>query len=180
MKIIHWDASAPVISTGKVKRKGDNYYTSFDGQINLRNKDFTLLITERDKNIIYLPTQKNEEKEDDPLTMMKDTSLFKNVKIVLADAQGKTYEILNPQLGVKKMRLKISRKGILKEVRYYYEKTEESPVKEVLVMYNNVLFNPTFSSSEFSEKKYFRLVNGEAALTTAYKNYTITNGGYTK
>lgn len=182
MKIIHWDASAPVVSTGKVKRKGANYYTSFDGQLNLRNARFTVLVTERDKNIIYLPNQKNEEKVDiqDPLTMMKDTSLFKNVKLITTSAAGKVYEINQPQYGVKKMQLKISKQGVLKEVKYYYEKTEESPIKEVLITYSNVVFNPTFSSTEFSEKKYFKIVNGKAVLTPVFKNYTITNGGYTK
>lgn len=181
MKISHWDGSAPAVSKGKVKRKEDNYYSSFDGQVTLKNEEYTVLITERDKNMIYIVNQRTEGAPSgkEPLTMMKDTSLFKNVKLITADASGKIYEINQPQFGIKKMRLKISAHGILKEVKYYYERTEESPVKEVFITYSNVVFNPVFKTTAFSEKKYFKIVNGNAVLATAYNNYTITNGGYT-
>ena len=136
------------------------------------------MITEKDKKIIYLPVNKSSSNnnQQDELALMNDTNMFKNIKLIKTDASGKTYEMINPQIGMKKMQLTITSNNVLKEVKYYYEKTEESPIKEVLITYSNVNFNPTFSDLDFSEKKYFQKINGKEVLTTAYKDYSLLSG----
>ena len=182
MSVYSWTGATPIsTTTGVVKRKGDNYYTLFGGRINLLNASYNVLITEEDKNIIYIPLKnvENRKSRNQELAMLPDTSFYSNnVRLVKNTASGKTYEIKQPQLGITKMRLKISTSNTLKEVRYYYKKTDESPVKEVVITYNNMVFNPSFSGAEFSEKKYFNHVNGKEVLSSAYKDYTLVNGGY--
>lgn len=178
MKITHWDSSIPsTVSTGTIKRKGANYYSRFDGKINLKNSKYNVIITEQDKNILYFSFE-NSDKEVVPqndLSMMNDTAKFKNVKLIKNDASGKEYEMINPQIGMTKMRISIANNGVLKQVKYYYEKIDDIPVKEVSITYSNVTFNPKFSSTTFSEKKYFQIINNKEVLASQYKNYTINN-----
>ena len=72
----------------------------------------------------------------------------------------------------------LSASNTLKQVKYFYERSENNPTKEVVISYKNVQFNPTFGKNEFSEKKYFNKINGTEVLTVSYNNYTLLKGGF--
>jgi len=180
MKMNHWNALTPSKTLkGVVMRKANNYYTNLAGRVTLQNPFYTIMITEKDKNIFYMPTKKSNKNvsQKEALTMMNDTSMFKNIKLIYADATGNTYEMIKPTLGMKKMQVKISNTNVLKEVRYYYEKSEETPIKEVVISYSKLVFNPSFNTNDFSEKKYFKKINGKETLTAAYKDYKLSYAG---
>lgn len=184
MKINHWKSDEPSkVEKGIVKKQGDNYFSDFGDQTTIKNKRYSLMLLKQEKYIQYIDlTQlaKNDSSgyQHDYLEILKaDTTNYnRNAKLISADDKGKEYEVKVADGPIKKMRLKISNNYVLQQITYFYEKTEESPVKEVIITYNNVVFNPTFVSDEFSEKKYFRIVNGKAILTSTYKDYTILKG----
>ncbi|NQX98769.1 MAG: hypothetical protein HRT73_12945 [Flavobacteriales bacterium] len=159
MKIYHWNSGSPTISSsGHVKKKGDDYYSNFDNRITLINKIYTVMITELDKNIIYMVNSKLGKRISNPVDILPDTNFIKNnVKLLSTKTQFKIYEVNDLKAGIKKMRIKISLKNELKEIRYYYDKMEQSTVKEVVISYSNIVFNPKFLTSDFSEKNTLKL-----------------------
>lgn len=179
MKELHWNkAHQPIVVKGEVKRKGDNYLTDFGGQVNLINNHVQLMVYKSEKSMIYVNLDESRENQSNENSVLPDQKLFnKNAILIQADANGKIYEIKHPHPGMKRMRLKIDPTNILREVKYYYEKIEGNPVKEVIITYSNVVFNPGFSVSDFSEKKYFNIVNNQAIPAIKYKEYKITKVG---
>lgn len=180
MEVMHWNESLPVkISKGIIKRKENNYYTDFDNQISLVNNKYRIVVTKLDKQIIYLDLEKvNSSVFDNDKELAKlpeDEAFYKNAKLLNSDKSGNSYEITKPQYGIAKMKIVITKDGVLREIKYYYEKTEDSPVKEIAITYSDVVLNPTFSSAEFSEKKFFKIVNGKPVLNDLYSDYKIIN-----
>lgn len=179
MKMVHWEEALPsVTSKGIVKRKGNNYYTDFDNQINLVNEKYTVIVAKEDKQIIYTEVS-NAENTANPnenfMSLPENEEVYKSAKLIKADNSGNVYEITKPQFGMVKMVIHISKDDVLREVVYHYEKNEHSPIKEITITYSNVVFNPAFSSTEFSEKIFLKKVNGKVVLTEAYSDYKIIN-----
>lgn len=179
MKMVHWEESLPsTISKGIVKRKGNNYYTDFDNQINLINDKYTVIVAKEDKQIIYTEVSNadNTANPNEKITSLPENEEFyKNAKLLKSDKSGNIYEIKKPQFGMVKMVIHISKDDVLKEVVYHYEKNEHLPIKEITITYSNVVFNPAFSSTEFSEKFFLKKVNGKVVLTEAYSDYKLIN-----
>lgn len=180
MEVMHWNESLPAkISKGIIKRKENNYYTDFENQISLVNNKYRIVVTKLDKQIIYLDLEKVNssvfDNDKDLAKLPEDEAFYKNVKLLKSDKSGNIYELTNPQYGIVKMTIAITKEGVLREIKYYYEKTEDSPVKEIAITYSDVVLNPTFSSTEFSEKKFFKIVNGKPVLNDLYSDYKIIN-----
>jgi len=179
MTVYFWDSSQkPKISNGIVKKQQMNYYTEFEGQIKLKNKDYTIIVNESEKQLIYLELDDHSTKENEALTMMSDTNALSKVKLIHTTSKYKEYEVEVGKHGIAKMSLKINKNKILSEVVYYYSKTEENSVKQVKMVYKNIKFKTSFLQDEFSEKKYFNWRQGKKVLTNAYKSYTLVNIGY--
>lgn len=178
MKEIHWNnVTQPIVVKGEVKRKGDNYFTDFADQINMINDKFQLVVYKNEKKIIYLKIKDYKKEElTNNSQMLPDEKMFnKDVKLISNNESGKEYEISNPMPGIAKMKLKITKDNVLQEVKYRYEKMEGNPVKEVVITYSKVVFNPTFSSTDFSESIYFKIVNNQPVPTLKYKDYALIN-----
>jgi hypothetical protein len=178
MTIYFWDTSQePKVSKGIVKKKKANYYTEFEGQIKLKNKNYNIIVNELEKQLFYWELGDHPSKENEALTMMSDTNSLSKVKLLKSTSKYKEYEVEVGAQGIAKMSLKINKNKILSEVVYYYPETEENTVKHVKIVYKNVTFNASFLEQEFSEKKYFNLIEGKKVLTKAYKSYTLVNIG---
>lgn len=177
MNITYWDLSkSKEVSKGNVKRKGNNYYSNFEGRINLKNQHYNLIITENDKHIIYIPITSINKKNNHDL--LPDSNLYeKSIKLIKSDKYSSHYEISNPIYGMVKIQLEVTKTNILKKVKYFYQKSEESPIKEIVITYKNVVFNPIFSTDDFSEKKYFSIVNNKLQPTPNYKGYKLIKAG---
>ena len=182
MKISYRNTSeASVVEKGIVKKQQDNYYSDFGDKITLKNKKYNVMVLKDEKLLIYMELVTNtnatnlSDEQMDYLTLFKtDTNNLDNyIKLITSSKESKTYEIHLKQNGIEKMHLKMSAEHVMQQVTYFYEKSDGNPIKEVVLTYSNVVINPKFSLSEFSEKQFFTIKNNKAISSEKFKNYTI-------
>lgn len=174
------DADAPVIEKGVIKKQGDNYYSDFADKITLKNKNYSVLVLKSEQLLTYMEIGNNtypaeQSNQPDYLALFKaDTNnLDKHIKLIAATKESKTYEMVLKQNGIEKMHLKMSNEHVMQQITYFYETSDENPIKEVVINYNNVTLNPKFSAYEFSEKQFFVIKNNKAIPSEKFKTYTI-------
>ena len=180
MKISYRNTTEPsVVEKGIVKKQQDNYYSDFGDKITLKNKKYNIMALKNEKLLVYMEIATNatnlNHEQMDYLTLFKtDTNNLDNhIKLITSSKESKTYEIRLGHNGIEKMHLKMSANHVMQQVTYFYEKSDENPIKEVVITYSNVVLNPKFSVSEFSEKQFFTIKNNKAIGSEKFKDYTL-------
>ena len=166
-----------LISEGKMRKSGGNYYSSFRGDKMIVNeKKGTLIIDEQQREMSYL---KHPERMGETNQISLPDSLLNDFVYQGVINDLKVYEYIEKDAGsgIRKTKIYINSDYQLKRVTHYY-KANTSKVSydayKVEIYYKNITTSGV-SASYFNLNKYLSFVNNEPKLNKQYSQYTLLN-----
>lgn len=182
VKVFENTFSAQVIQTKKstIRKDGNNYHYDLDNLSLLMNEKCMLLVHHDEKQIVYSKRDVNNEKqfgigtltpEVDTILRQYDSVIYKGIsnklkRYIIYSSKSKTIKRTEVFLDTKT--------AMIRKLIYYYN-TELFPVgSKVIVDYKVFNTSPTFSSTEFSEKKYIEH-GRELKPSKAFSAYSVFN-----
>lgn len=171
----------PMMSySGKMAVSGNNYYSEMIGKITIVNENYSLLVDNSQKLIMYKNTLKNKKTEvkADKIPMSIDTAMYKNAtaKYLINTATEKKIQLLFNSGQYSKIEVSINAvNNSLTQIIYFStsKSANEVSAEKIVVDYTEVKMNNEISPSLFSEKKIFKKNGDKLELVDAYKNYRL-------
>ena len=166
---------------GIVKKSGNSYYSDMAGKTTLLNDNYYLLIDNDHKLMICSkPLGKREKGNTNVSEIYEDSSMFEGAKMsyVFANSEHKKIR-LNYKEGIFD-EIDITINSItyaLEEVVYSYRKNSDADVQfsKVVIAYKAIMFNPKFSSADFSENKFIVRSKGKLIPAQLYSDYHLVD-----
>ncbi len=151
----------------ELKKDGNNFYSKLENTRMLLNDKYLIMIYDKDKRVICTERDKKSEKamrkNSDP-TEQLDTLLKKNDSIIYGGVvnNAKVYTIYTGKSLIRRTEIHLdSKTGFIRSLVYYYNEQLVPNGNKVRVDYVTNT-SPTFSSSEFSEKRFVVFGRGDA------------------
>ncbi len=166
-----------LISKGKMRKSGDNYYSSFmDDKMIINERKGTVIIDKKFNEITYKKLKKKTKKKE--LLSLPD-SLFDQFKFSGKYGNNKKYEYKSVDLSASILRIEIliNEDYQLNKVIYYYNRDNDKVsygTYKVEIAYKNIITSG-ISSSYFDIGKIINFGSSKPKLTKQYANYTLLN-----
>lgn len=164
--------------TGYVKRSPDAYLTSSSMQISLVNKDYMLMVDQRNK-MIHLGNR-GEVMERNPAreVAILDSSLLQNAHNISLVEENATSMIIEMKAAddpyVDKIHFSIDIQSMtLTKAVYYYANNASVPYSKAEILYTNIRVNEEIPSSQFSVNRFVSITRGGLQPSSGYANYRI-------
>lgn len=169
------DDNEPTSNKGKVKKKGNYFYSEMMGRTVLNNKKMSLLLDQKNKYILL----------NNPISGDVDAETPVEIPDSLYDSKNKfTREVKNGKIHIevfpknnflyKKIEIVMNSKNhSLLEYNYTYSSNSDHNIKKVSIKYSSVKINEEIPDSDFSENAFISKKGSRTQPTGIYQSYQL-------
>ena len=176
----HSSEHVPLLTRNAViRKKGNKFHYSLEGKTMLFNDRYAIMVSNRDKIILYEEVEQGEDVSvADLVTPDLDSLLvgYTDVQFIGLEAGLKHYRIEKKDSGINKVDLFLNEKSLLlSKVIYWYNSTLFEHEKMAVIEFNNISISDDFNASVFSEDQFVVQENGKLKPASDYSDYQVLN-----